>query len=70
MSEDDVTRTTISMSPETRDRLKALGRKGETYDELLNRLIDTYLRLDAHQEPEDDAPGDDPRQSEVDFEPV
>ena len=31
--------TTIPVEKETRDRLKALGRKGETYDQLLMRLI-------------------------------
>ena len=36
-------RTTIPLTPETRDRLKALGKKGETYDALLNRLLDHYL---------------------------
>lgn len=34
--------TTIPLSKATRDRLRALGRKGETYDELLNRLMDAY----------------------------
>ncbi len=33
-------KTTISIEEETRDRLKKLGTKGETYDEILNRLID------------------------------
>ncbi|HEV8593989.1 MAG TPA: hypothetical protein VGR51_00470 [Thermoplasmata archaeon] len=32
--------TTIKVNPVTRDRLKALGTKGETYDALLNRLMD------------------------------
>ena len=32
--------TTIKIAPETRDRLKAVGMKGETYDALLNRLLD------------------------------
>lgn len=36
-------RTTISLDTRTRDRLKSIGRKGETYDELLNRLIDRHL---------------------------
>ena len=35
-----MTVTTIKVSPATRDRLKALGTKGETYDALLNRLLD------------------------------
>lgn len=31
--------TTIPLEKETRDRLRALGRKGETYDQILMRLI-------------------------------
>jgi len=31
--------TTIPVEKETQDRLKALGRKGETYDQILMRLI-------------------------------
>lgn len=34
--------TTIALRPATRDRLKAAGRKGETYDDLVNRLLDWY----------------------------
>ncbi|MCJ2520191.1 MAG: hypothetical protein LN412_04495 [Candidatus Thermoplasmatota archaeon] len=38
--------TTIPVSKEVRDRLKRLGAKGETYDELLRRLIeDGEMRL-------------------------
>ncbi len=38
--------TTIPVSKEIRDRLKRLATKGETYDELLRRLIeDGELRL-------------------------
>jgi len=33
-------RTTIAISKETRDQLKELGKKGETYDEILRKLID------------------------------
>lgn len=32
--------TTIPLQKRTRDRLRAYGRKGETYDALLNRLLD------------------------------
>jgi len=32
--------TTIPLSKETRDLLKKYGRKGETYDELLRRLLE------------------------------
>lgn len=45
-----MSRTTISLDPETRDRLKELGQKGETYDELVNRLIDVYLNAREAQE--------------------
>lgn len=34
--------TTIPLTKLTRDRLRALGRKGESYDQLLNRLMDVY----------------------------
>lgn len=34
--------TTIALRPATRDRLRAAGHKGETYDALLNRLLDWY----------------------------
>lgn len=65
-------RTTIPLSPDTRDRLKALGRKGETYDTLVNRLIDRYLGVEPTigpgrgrtSRPGHSAPGD------VDFERV
>ena len=32
--------TTIQISKETRDLLRQLGKKGETYDQVLNRLIE------------------------------
>lgn len=28
----------------TRDRLMGLGKKGETYDEIINKLIDQHLK--------------------------
>jgi hypothetical protein len=31
--------TTIPLEKETRERLRSLGRKGETYDQVLRRLI-------------------------------
>jgi len=31
--------TTIPLEKETRDRLRMLGRKGETYDQILKRLM-------------------------------
>lgn len=33
--------TTIRLTFGTRDRLKALGKKGETFDELINRILET-----------------------------
>lgn len=32
-------KTTIVVSMETRDKLKQKGKKGETYDDILRRLI-------------------------------
>ena len=32
-------RTTVSLAAPTRDRLRSQGRKGETYDDLVNRLL-------------------------------
>lgn len=32
--------TTIPLSKGTRDRLRSAGRKGESYDALINRLLD------------------------------
>jgi hypothetical protein len=34
--------TTIKIQTETRDRLADLGKKSESYDTILNRLIDFY----------------------------
>lgn len=34
--------TTIPLKKATRDRLRAFGRKGESYDALLHRLMDGY----------------------------
>jgi len=31
--------TTTPLETETRDRLRLLGKKGETYDQILNRLM-------------------------------
>lgn len=59
-----MSRTTVSMDEETRDRLKALGRKGETYDDLINRLIDHYLRIEQSGGPAGEAG------AEIDFERV
>ena len=42
--------TTIQLKKNTRERLKEVGMKKETYDDLLNRLIDFYLRVDRRSE--------------------
>jgi phosphotransacetylase len=34
-----MTITTIPVEKETRDRLRSLGKKGETYTQILNRLM-------------------------------
>ena len=34
--------TSIPISPEMRDRVKSLKRGGESYDELMDRVIDCY----------------------------
>ncbi|HVL48376.1 MAG TPA: hypothetical protein VM889_07460 [Candidatus Thermoplasmatota archaeon] len=36
--------TTIPLTKTTRDRLRKAGRKGETYDALVNRLLDLAER--------------------------
>ncbi|MEM4613765.1 MAG: hypothetical protein QXJ56_07400 [Ignisphaera sp.] len=33
----------IKISPETRDELKKVGRKGETYDDIIKKLIRFYI---------------------------
>ena len=43
--------TTIPLTKATRDRLRTLGKKGETYDELLNRLMDVYVNRTVEFEP-------------------
>lgn len=43
--------TTIPLTKATRDRLRALGRKGESYDTLLNRMMDVYVNRTVEFEP-------------------
>ena len=38
MAKEDV--TTIQLSRGTRDQLKELGKKGETYDEIIKKLLE------------------------------
>jgi len=42
MSEEKL--TTIKIKQQTRDALKSVGKKGETYDDIINRLLDRALR--------------------------
>ena len=42
--------TTIIVSKETREVLKALGRKGESYDAIIRRLLDDEEKLDKAYE--------------------
>ncbi len=36
--------TSIKLRKSTRDVLKSVGKKGETYDDIINRLLDRVLR--------------------------
>ncbi len=38
--------TTIPVKKGTRDRLKTLGQKGETYDEIIHKLIEIAEQVD------------------------
>lgn len=58
--------TTIPLRKATRDRLKGLGGKGETYDDILNRLID----LASPPQPARTRPVSKATKPVVDFEPV
>lgn len=48
--------TTIPLKKETRDRLRGLGKKAESYDTLLHRLMDVYVNRTVEFEPVHDAP--------------
>jgi DNA replicative helicase MCM subunit Mcm2 (Cdc46/Mcm family) len=39
MSPEEEEKTTIQITKVTRDKLKNLGKKGDTYDEIINSLI-------------------------------
>jgi ribosomal protein S3 len=39
-------KTTIPMRKKTRDRVKAFGKKGESWDELENRIMDIVEKSD------------------------
>ncbi len=38
--------TTIQLSKETRDQLRGLGKMGETYDDVIKRLIEKVKRCE------------------------
>ena len=40
--------TSIVVSPETRDMVKAEKTGGETYDDLLPKLVEAYRQYDPH----------------------
>jgi hypothetical protein len=42
--------TTIQLTKSTREDLRELGKKGETYDELIQRLIDTAKKVAFFEE--------------------
>lgn len=35
-------KTSIQLEEETRDKLKSIGKKGESYDTIINRLLKDY----------------------------
>jgi len=41
-----MTLTTISIDTETRDRLRTFGKKGESWNNLLNRIMDKLEKCD------------------------
>lgn len=43
---------TIKVHVATRERLKSIGHKGETYDAIINRLIDQGCRLKTRNQEE------------------
>ena len=45
--------TTISVDEDTRDRLKSLGEKGDSYDDIVKQLIDQYVES-RYEKLEDD----------------
>lgn len=43
-------RTTISLSPETKEKLSKLGKHGESYEDIIKRLINTNINHEDLQE--------------------
>jgi hypothetical protein len=44
-----VTITTIQVKETTREKLKDLGRKGETYDQIIEKLLQIYEKKGHHK---------------------
>ncbi len=42
--------TTIQISKDTREELRQLGKKGETYDELIQRLMEIAKRIEFFED--------------------
>lgn len=42
--------TTIQIKKETREMLKEIGKKGETYDEIIRRLIDLWRNTQSQKQ--------------------
>jgi predicted CopG family antitoxin len=42
--------TTIQITEETRDELKSRGKKGETYDDIIRKLLKARRNLSDHLE--------------------
>ena len=43
--------TTIAVSTKTRDRLAEIGGKSETFDDIINRVINSALKLTEKRNP-------------------
>jgi predicted CopG family antitoxin len=43
-------RTTISLSPETKEKLSSRGKHGESYEDIIKRLINTNINLEDLKE--------------------
>ena len=60
-----MSQTTVQISKETREKLKKLGRKGQTYDEIIKNLMETskkamlFTELDRISDTEEFIPLDE-----------
>lgn len=51
-------KTTIIIESKTRDRLRTLGRKEQTYDDIINELIGIKRKLHPEIDPVKNTPGE------------